>query len=195
MAQKVTIDCDPGHDDAIAILLAAKHLDLLGITTVAGNQTLQKVSINALKILELGEITHIPVFMGHERPFIQPMCHAPQAHGESGLDGFVFPEPSIRVQSGHAVDFIIDTAMSKNGVILVATGPLTNIAAAILLEPRLVGHLQGICLMGGSVTAGNWTAAAEYNIWADPESADIVLRSSIPKRMVGLNLTRQAVAT
>lgn len=116
-------------------------------------------------------------------------------HGESGLDGFAFPEPSIRAQSGHAVDFIIDTVMSQNDVILVATAPLTNIAMAIRREPRLVGRLQEISLMGGSITAGNWTAAAEYNIWADPESADIVFRSSIPKRMVGLNLTRQAVAT
>jgi len=101
-------------------------------------------------------------------------------HGESGLDGFAFPEPSIGAQSGHAVDFIIDTVTSQNDVILVATAPVTNIAMAIRRELRVVGRLQEISLMCGSITAGNWTAAAEYNIWADPESVDIVFRSSIP---------------
>jgi inosine-uridine nucleoside N-ribohydrolase len=195
MAQKVIMDCDPGHDDALAILLAAKHLDLLGITTVGGNQSLEKVSKNALKILELGDITHIPVYKGHERPSIQPLRHAPECHGESGLEGVALPEPSIYVQSGHAVDFIIDTVMSIDDVTLIATAPLTNIAAAIHREPRITGRVREISLMGGSVTSGNWTAAAEYNIWADPEAAHIVFSSRIPKRMVGLNLTRQAPAT
>jgi inosine-uridine nucleoside N-ribohydrolase len=195
MAQKVILDCDPGHDDALAILLAAKHLDLLGITTVGGNQSLEKVTRNALKILELGEITHIPVYKGYDRPSVQPMHHAPECHGESGLEGAVLPEPSIQVHSGHAVDFIIDTAMSYADVTLIATAPLTNIAAAIHREPKLEGRVREISFMGGSITAGNWTPAAEYNIWADPEAAHVVFESKIPKRMVGLNLTRQAPAT
>ena len=112
MAQKVIMDCDPGHDDALAILLAAKHLDVLGITTVGGNQSLEKVTKNALKILELGDITHIPVYKGHAKPSIQPMTHAPECHGESGLEGAALPEPSIQAQRGHAVDFLIDTVMS-----------------------------------------------------------------------------------
>jgi inosine-uridine nucleoside N-ribohydrolase len=195
LAQKVILDCDPGHDDALAILLAAKHLDLLGITTVGGNQSLEKVSVNALKILELGDIGHIPVYKGHDRPSVQPGRHAPECHGESGLDGTILPEPSIQVQPGHAVDFIIDEVMSNAGITLIATGPLTNIAAAIHREKRLEGRVKEIYFMGGSVSAGNWTAAAEYNIWADPEAAQLVFTSHIPKRMVGLNLTRQAAAT
>jgi pyrimidine-specific ribonucleoside hydrolase len=195
MAQKVIMDCDPGHDDALAILLAAKHLDVIGITTVGGNQALEKVTKNALKILELGEITNIPVYKGHEKPSIQSMVHAPECHGESGLEGAPLPEPSIQAQRGHAVDFLIDTVMSTDDVTLTATGPLTNIAAAIHREPRITERIREISLMGGSVTAGNWTAAAEYNIWADPEAAHVVFSSPIPKRMVGLNLTRQAPAT
>jgi inosine-uridine nucleoside N-ribohydrolase len=195
MAKKVIMDCDPGHDDALAILLAAKHLDVIGITTVGGNQSLEKVTRNALKVLELGGITHIPVFKGHDHPSIQPMAHAPECHGESGLEGAVLPEPSIRVQPEHAVDFIIDTVMSVDDVTIIATAPQTNIAAAIHREPRICERIREISLMGGSATAGNWTAAAEYNIWADPEAAHIVFSSSIPKRMVGLNLTRQAPAT
>ena len=195
MAQKVIMDCDPGHDDALAILLAAKHLDVLGITTVGGNQSLEKVTKNALKVLELGDITHIPVYKGHAKPSIQPMTHAPECHGESGLEGAALPEPSIQAQRGHAVDFLIDTVMSVDDVILTATGPLTNIAAAIHREPRITERVREISLMGGSVTAGNWTAAAQYNIWADPEAAHVVFSSPIPKRMVGLNLTRQAPAT
>lgn len=195
MTLKVILDCDPGHDDALAILLAAKHLELLGITTVGGNQTLEKVTINALKILELGAMSHIPVYKGHDKPAIQPMRHAPECHGESGLEGSNLPEPKTRAQAGHAVDFIIDTVMSSNDVTLIATAPLTNIAAAIHRERRIEGRVREISLMGGSVTAGNWTPAAEYNIWADPEAAHVVFSSKIPKRMVGLNFTRQAPAT
>ena len=195
MAQKVIMDCDPGHDDALAILLAEKHLDVIGITTVGGNQSLEKVTRNALKILELGNIAHIPVFRGHPHAAIQPSRHAPECHGESGLEGAFLPEPSIQAQPAHAVDFIIDTVMANEDVALIATGPLTNIAAALHREPRIEERVNMISLMGGSATAGNWTAAAEYNIWADPEAAHTVFSSRIPKRMSGLNLTRQAPAT
>jgi purine nucleosidase len=193
--KKIILDCDPGHDDAFAILLANRHLDVLGITTVGGNQLLEKVTINALKILEVTEMTHIPVFAGHAGPMACELVTAPMFHGESGLDGPILPYPSIKAQKQHAVDFIVDTVMSTDGVRLVATGPLTNIAAAIHREPRIVGRVPEICLMGGSVTFGNWTPAAEFNIFVDPEAAYKVFNSGIHVKMCGLNLTRQAYAT
>ncbi len=192
--RKVIIDCDPGHDDAVAILLAAPHLDVLGITTVHGNQTLDKTTDNALKVLEFSGLTHIPVIRGLDRPLIQSLHHAPHIHGESGLDGPSLPEPTTPLHPGHAVEFIVDTVMSNDDVTLVPTGPLTNVAAALHREPCLAGRLREISLMGGSVTYGNRTAAAEFNIWADPEAAHIVFTSGVPIKMVGLNLTRQAEA-
>ena len=193
--RRIILDCDPGHDDAFAILLAAKHLDVLGITTVGGNQLLEKVTINALKVLEVAGLTHIPVYPGHSHPMISDLVTAPQFHGESGMDGPVLPYPSIKAQSRHAVDFIVDTVMSTDDVTLVATGPLTNIASAINRERRIVDRVREISLMGGSVTYGNWTPAAEFNIFADPEAACRVFNSGIHIKMCGLNLTRQAFAT
>jgi inosine-uridine nucleoside N-ribohydrolase len=192
--KRIILDCDPGHDDAIAILLAAKHLDVLGITTVHGNQSLEKVTRNALKVLEFSGLSHIPVIPGMARPLAQEPRHAPEIHGESGLDGPTLPEPSLSPQDGHAVDFIIETVMSTEGVTLVATAPLTNIAVALLREPRISERIHGIFLMGGSLTMGNSTPVAEFNIWCDPEAAHIVFTSGIPIKMVGLNLTRQAEA-
>ena len=189
--KKIIHDCDPGHDDAIAILLALKHLDVLGITTVGGNQLLEKVTLNALKVLEVSGMTHIPVFAGHANPLVYNLVTAPQFHGESGLDGPVLPTPRTQPQNQHAVDFIVDTVMSTDDVTLVATGPLTNIAAAINREPRIVQHVPEICLMGGSVSFGNWSPAAEFNIYVDPEAAYRVFNSGIPVKMVGLNLTRE----
>jgi inosine-uridine nucleoside N-ribohydrolase len=194
--KKIILDCDPGHDDAFAILLANRHLEVQGITTVGGNQRLEKVTRNALKVLEVSGMTHIPVFAGHPGPTTCELVIAPMFHGESGLDGPVLPEPIIKAQKQHAVDFIIDTVMSSaNDVTLVATGPLTNIAAAIHREPRIVDHIPEIGLMGGSVTFGNWTPAAEFNIYVDPEAAYKVFNSGIHIKMAGLNLTRQAYAT
>lgn len=193
-SRKIILDCDPGHDDAVAILLAAKHLDILGITTVHGNQSLEKVTRNTLKVLEFSGLTHIPVFPGMARPLAQEPRHAPEVHGESGLDGPSLPEPSLSPQPRHAVDFIIDAVMSLEDVTIVATAPLTNIAVALLREPRIGRRIREISLMGGSLTSGNSTPAAEFNIWCDPEAAHIVFTSSIPIKMVGLNLTRQAEA-
>ena len=189
---KIILDCDPGHDDALAILLAARHLQVLGITTVQGNQSLDKVTANALKVLEFGDLTAIPVRKGCERPLAQPPRHAPEIHGQSGLDGPSLPEPRTRPQPGHAVDWIIETAMATDDVTLVATGPLTNIGLALHREPRLAGRLSQISLMGGSLTFGNSTPAAEFNIWCDPEAAHIVFTSGVPIKMAGLNLTLQA---
>lgn len=192
--RKVILDCDPGHDDALAILLAARHFDVLGITTVHGNQSLDKVTRNALKVLEFGGLTHIPVIPGCDRPLLQAPRHAPEVHGETGLDGPDLPEPTTPVLPGHAVDFIVDTVMANEDVTLIATGPLTNVATALHREPRLAGRLHQISLMGGSLTYGNSTPAAEFNIWCDPEAAHIVFTSGVPIKMVGLNLTRQAEA-
>ncbi|MBS1251114.1 MAG: Pyrimidine-specific ribonucleoside hydrolase RihA [Anaerolineales bacterium] len=193
--KKVIIDCDPGHDDALAILLAAKHLDVLGITTVAGNQTLDKVTDNALKVVEFAGLTHIPVAKGMGHPLIRPPRHVPEVHGETGLDGPDLPAPTTPLDPRHAVDFIIETVMSTEDVILVPIGPLTNIATALRREPRIAGRIQEISLMGGSLTYGNSTPAAEFNIYVDPEAAHIVFTSGVPIRMCGLNVTRQVPAT
>ena len=189
--RKVILDCDPGHDDAFAIMLAAAHLDLLGITTIGGNCSLQNVTKNALKVLEVIGRQDIKVYPGHSCPLVAPLVTAPQFHGPSGMDGPVLPEPSIKAQEKHGVDFIIDTVMGTDDVTLIATGPLTNIAAAINKEPGIVGRVKELSIMGGSVTYGNWTPAAEFNIFVDPEAAYRVFNSGMHVKMCGVNLTRQ----
>ena len=195
MTQKVILDCDPGHDDAMAILLAAKRLDVLGITTVAGNQSIDKVTTNALKVVELAGLTRIPVAQGAAHPLVRAPRHAPEIHGQTGLDGPDLLVPATKPVNMHAVDFIIVTVMRTDGVTLVPTGPLTNIALALRKEPRIAGRIPEICLMGGSRTHGNVTAAAEFNIYFDPEAAHAVFTSGIPIKMVGLNVTEQVIAT
>ena len=193
--RKVLIDCDPGHDDALAILLAAKHLDVLGITTVAGNQHIDKVTANALKIVEFAELTHIPVAKGCGLPLVKPPMFAPEIHGETGLDGPELPAPTTPLDPRHGVDFLIDTVMAHDEVTLIPTGPLTNVASALRREPRIAERIPLISLMGGGLTSGNSTATAEFNIYVDPEAAHVVFSSGIPIKMCGLNLTRQANAT
>lgn len=193
--KKVILDCDPGHDDAFAIMLAAKHLDVLGITTVGGNCSLENVTANALKTLEVINRTDIPVYPGHECPMVAPLVTAPQFHGESGMDGPVLPEPSIKAIDKHAVDFIVETVMNNDDVTIIATGPLTNIASAINRNPDIVNRVSEICIMGGSVTYGNWTPAAEFNIFVDPEAAYRVFNSGAHVKMTGINLTRQCLLT
>ncbi|EEI27848.1 nucleoside hydrolase [Corynebacterium glucuronolyticum] len=195
MKRKVILDCDPGHDDAFAIMLAAAHLDVLGITTIGGNTTLDKVVTNALKVLEVIDRTDIPVYPGHERPMVAPLVTAPQFHGDSGMDGPVLPAPTVKAKDQHAVDFIVDTVMNTEDVTLIATGPLTNIAAALNREPRLAGRIKEIAIMGGSVTYGNWTPTAEFNIFVDPEAAYRVFNSGVNVKMAGINLTRQCCLT
>jgi pyrimidine-specific ribonucleoside hydrolase len=192
--RKIILDCDPGHDDALAILLAAKHLEIVGLTTVGGNQSLAKVTSNALKIVEFAELTHLPVVEGMGHPLIQPPRYAAQIHGETGMDGPELPTPTTALHPRHAVDFIIDTVMATADVTLVPTGPLTNMATALRREPRIAARIPEISLMGGSLTYGNATPAAEFNIYVDPEAAHIVFTSGIPIKMCGLNLTRQASA-
>ena len=193
--KKVILDCDPGHDDAFAMMLAVQHLDVLGITTIGGNCTLENVTKNALKVLEVLGRTDIPVFSGHSCPTTVPLVTAPQFHGETGLDGPVLPEPVAKPQNKHAVDFIVETVMNTDDVTLIATGPLTNIAAAINREPRIVERVKELSIMGGSVTFGNWTPAAEFNIYVDPEAAYRVFNSGMHVKMSGINLTRQCCLT
>ena len=189
--KKVILDCDPGHDDAFAIMLAAQHLDLLGVTTVGGNGYLPKVTRNALVVLEQVGRTDIPVYPGHAGPSTHELVTAPNVHGESGLDGPVVTEPVRKPESKHAVDFIVETVMNTDDVTLIATGPLTNIAAALNREPRIAEKAAGLYIMGGGAYAGNWTPAAEFNIWVDAEAAYKVFHSGIDLHMVGVNLTRQ----
>jgi ribosylpyrimidine nucleosidase len=194
--RKIILDCDPGHDDAVAIMMAARHpkLDLLGITVVAGNQTLAKTAVNALNVCQYLDID-VPVFAGCSIPMVrQRQVIADNIHGKTGLDGPVFEPLTKQLDSRHAVQFIIETLMKSDGdVTLVPTGPLTNIAMAMRLEPKIVDKIYEIVLMGGSYQLGNVTPAAEFNIFADAEAAYVVFTSERPIVMMGLDLTRQAL--
>ncbi len=191
MMKKVILDCDPGHDDAFGIMLAARNLDLLGVTTVGGNGTLPNVTRNALAVLEKIGRADVPVYPGHAGPSVAKLVTAPNVHGESGLDGPRLDPPGRKPESRHAVDFIVDTVMNNDGVTLIATGPLTNIASAINREPRVAEKAAGLYIMGGGAYCGNWTPAAEFNIWVDAEAAFKVFNSGIDLHMTGVNLTRQ----
>jgi len=188
------LDCDPGLDDVMAILLAARTLDLVGITVTHGNAPLSATLRNTRQILEFANLTHIPIAAGMARPLLRSPQSALEIHGQAGLGGVVLPEPSIALHELHAVDFIIAQSHRTPGLQLVPTGPLTNIATALLKDPSLPQRLSQICLMGGSTGAGNTTPSAEFNIYADPEAAQIVFTSGIPIKMVGLNVTRQVPA-
>jgi inosine-uridine nucleoside N-ribohydrolase len=195
MTLPAIIDCDPGHDDAMAILLGARRLDLKGVTSVHGNVALEKTTRNARQVLELADLTDVPVAQGLATPLVRPPTHAPEVHGESGLDGAELPLPTIPLQGVDAVEFIRTTTKSVDGVWLVPVGPLTNVALALHRDPDLASRIAGISLMGGSLTYGNSTPAAEFNIWCDPEAAHVVFTSGIQIKMVGLNVTRQVGAT
>ncbi len=199
MTRKIILDCDPGHDDAVAIILAGGDpgIELLGITTVGGNQTLEKVTRNALSVERVARLTDVPVYAGCDRPLVREMHVAGDIHGDSGLDGVELPEPISQIGDQHAVDFIIDTVMSNDPatVTLVPTGPLTNIALGVRKEPRIAERVQEVVLMGGGYHVGNWSAVAEFNIKTDPEAAHIVFHEPWPLTMVGLDLTHQALAT
>lgn len=192
---KVLIDCDPGHDDATAILYAAHHLDLVGISTVYGNQSVDKTTRNALSLTTLLGID-VPVARGCEQPLVRTFRHGGDVHGKTGIDGAELPEPSRDVVDAHAVDFIIETARRyREELVLCPIGPFTNVALALRKEPRLSSWLRGISCMGGTTQVGNTTPVAEFNIWCDPEAADVVFRSGVPMWMVGLNVTRQVGIT
>ncbi len=199
MVKKIILDCDPGHDDAIALLLAHgnPNIELLAVTTVVGNQTLEKVTRNALGLAKVANIVGVPFAAGCARPLVRDVEIAPDVHGESGLDGPELPEPELALDSRHAVDLIIETIMSHppKSVTLVPTGGLTNIAMAVRKEPQIAERVKEVVLMGGGYHVGNWSAVAEFNIKIDPEAAHIVFNEKWPLTMVGLDLTHQALAT
>ncbi len=198
--RSVILDCDPGHDDAIAILAALGHpgIDLVGVTTVAGNQTLDHTTRNACAVLTVAGPSGrgVPVHAGAAAPLRRPLRIAAEFHGESGLDGPAPVEPRIEPSAGHAVDFIIDTVLgAPEPTSLVAVGPLTNLALALRREPALATSTERVVLMGGSFTRGNTTPAAEFNILVDPEAAAAVFDAPWPVTMVGLDVTHQARCT
>jgi purine nucleosidase/pyrimidine-specific ribonucleoside hydrolase len=192
MSTPILLDCDPGHDDAIALLLAlgSDEVELLGVTTVAGNQTLEKTTANAIRVLELVGRGDIPVATGAARPLVREPRVASNVHGETGLDGPDLPPPQAKPVAEHAVDFLAERIAGRT---LVATGPLTNVGLLLARHPQ--ARPQRIVLMGGAIAEGNVTPAAEFNIWADPEAAARVFTSGIEVTMVGLDVTHQALVT
>jgi purine nucleosidase len=198
MPTSIILDCDPGIDDALAIAFAHGHpgIDLLGITTVAGNVSLARTTANALAVCEYIGAAGTPVTPGCAGPLLRPALDARQVHGESGLGGAVLPPAVGSPAPGHAIDYITETVRAAPGQItLVATGPLTNIALAVKREPRLADWVRQFVIMGGSAGRGNVTPAAEYNIWADPEAAAAVFRAGWTVVVLGLDVTLRTGAT
>jgi purine nucleosidase len=198
--QKIIIDTDPGQDDAVALLLAlaSPELEVLGITAVAGNVPLRLTEKNARKICELAGRPETKVFAGAIRPLVRQLVTAEEIHGKTGLDGPDLPEPEMPLQEQYAVDFIVDTLMreERDTITLCPLGPLTNIALALVREPKIARRIKQIVLMGGGFfEGGNVTPAAEFNIFVDPQAADIVLRSGVPIVMMPLDVTHKALTT
>src|SRR5207253_1294320 len=192
----VLIDCDPGHDEAIALLLAlaSPEVEVLGVTSVAGNQTLDKTTANAIRVLEFAGRPDVPVAAGADRPLVREQFVAGEVHGETGLDGPDLPPPQSDPLEQHAVDFLAEKIRSsEQPVTLIPVGPLTNIALLLALHPD--ARPERIVLMGGAIAEGNVTPAAEFNIWCDPEAAARVFASGIDVTMVGLDVTHKALFT
>jgi len=197
MPKKILLDCDPGLDDALALLLAHgdPNIELVGVTTVGGNVGLPQTTRNALALREYLHFEKVVVAAGASKPLSGEVRSAIQVHGESGLGNAALPEPILAVDDRHAVDFIIETVRASPGAIhLVATGPLTNIALALQKEPAIARLVASFTIMGGSFTRGNATPAAEFNIYADPAAARMVFDADWQVVMVGLDLTLQATA-
>ena len=198
MSIPILLDCDPGHDDAIALLLAlaSPEVELLGVTTVAGNQTLAKTTANALRVLEFIGRDDVPVAAGADRPLLREPFVAAYVHGESGLEGPDLPPARGHASEQHAVDFLADRLFaSSQRVTLVPVGPLTNVALLLARHPETAERIERIVLMGGSIAEGNVTPAAEFNIWADPEAAARVFGSGLDVTMIGLDVTHRALMT
>ena len=196
MTTPILIDCDPGHDDAMALLLAlaSPELELLGVSTVHGNQTLDKTTANAVRVLEFAGRADIPVAAGAERPLCREPRVAAHVHGETGLDGPDLPPPAGAPVEQHAVDFLAERLRAAGRpVTLIPTGPLTNVALLLARHPDV--EIDRIVLMGGAIAEGNVTPAAEFNIWVDPEAAARVFASGIDVTMVGLDVTHRALMT
>jgi pyrimidine-specific ribonucleoside hydrolase len=195
---RIIVDCDPGHDDAIALMLAVADpsIDLLAVTTVAGNVELERTTANALRVLELLGRSDIPVAAGRHEPRVRPLSTAAVMHGTSGLAGPLAVPSATSSSALTAVQLIEQTLqLSPTPVTLVVTGPQTNAADIVEQLPHLHDRIDRIVFMGGAVGLGNWTPAAEFNIWVDPEAADVVLHSGIPITMVGLDVTHEAWLT
>ena len=198
--RSIIIDCDPGQDDAVALLmaLASPELDLLGITTVAGNVPLAHTSRNARIVVELAGRREVPVFAGAVRPLLRAPVSAEHVHGKTGLDGASFAEPTMPLADQDAVDFIVATLRQRpaGSVTLCALGPLTNVALALIRAPEVAARLREIVLMGGAFFAGgNVTPCAEFNVFADPHAAQIVLACGAPLVMLPLDVTHQVLST
>ncbi len=196
----IILDCDPGQDDAIALLLALAspdEIELLAVTAVAGNVPLRLTEGNARRVLTLAGRSEVPVHVGCDRPLLRPLETAEYVHGATGLDGAELPPPAAGPAPGHAADAMIALVMSRPAgtVTLCATGPLTNLALALRKEPRLAERLAGIVLMGGAIELGNVTPAAEFNIYVDPHAADIVFGCAAPITMFGLDVTHKVLVT
>jgi purine nucleosidase len=200
-ARKIIIDTDPGQDDAVAILLALaspEDLDVVAITTVAGNVPLALTTRNALMMCELANRRDLPVYAGSIRPMVRELVTAEYVHGASGIDGAGLPEPTMEVASQHAVDAIVDIVMaaSPGEITLCPLGPLTNVGQALVRQPEIAERIREIVLMGGGFfEGGNRTPAAEFNIYVDPHAADVVFRSGIPITMMPLDVTHKALTS
>jgi len=198
--QPMIIDCDPGQDDALAILLALgspEEIDVLAITAVAGNVPLELTEKSARKLVALAGRTDLPVHAGCDRPMVRDLVTAEYVHGKTGLDGADLPEPEVPLVDEHAVHAIIRILRSEPSgtVTLCPVGPLTNIAMAMRLAPDIVSRIKAIVLMGGAIGVGNVTPAAEFNIYVDPHAADVVFRAGVPLVMHGLDVTHKALVT
>ena len=189
---KLVLDCDPGLDDAVAILVAAHHADLIGITTVAGNVGINRTTRNALVVAQLAGLD-VPIHRGAAEPLAGAAVDGSRIHGESGLGDAALPDLTRSEASDDAVAYICDTARSVDDLHLLAIGPLTNIALALQRDPDLRRHLGGLTIMGGGAHIGNVTPVAEFNIWADPEAAAVVFEKAAPVTMVGLDVTNRVV--
>lgn len=196
--RKIIMDMDPGHDDAMALVVAAASplLDIQAVTTVSGNVSVEKTTINARRICDLIGLNHVPIYKGASRPLFRKPEAAEAIHGESGLDGPELPDhPKKTIEKEHASDAIIHIVQhSEKPITLVPTGPLTNIALALIKEPSIAGNIEEIVMMGGG-TFGNWTPSAEFNIYVDAEAAKVVFESEISIAVFGLDVTHQALIT
>lgn len=199
MARKIIHDCDPGQDDAMALLLelaSPDEIELLAVTTVAGNVPLGRTTENARRIVELAGHADLPVHPGCPRPLRRPLFTCEEFHGESGLEGSGLPPAWLHPEEAHAVEYISEVLEAADEPItLVATGPLTNIASAFVAAPEIVGKIAGIVLMGGALGRGNTTPLAEFNFYVDPDAAAIVFATGVPLTMITLEATRRARAT
>ena len=194
--RNIILDCDPGHDDAVAILLAGQktYFNLLGITTESGNQTIEKTTKNALNLVNFFKLD-IPVAMGCSEPLVRSKMICSEIHGETGLDGYEFEKHNKEVSQLSGYELIIDLTLKHEHVTIVATGPITNVALALKAKPEIKNHIDEIIFMGGSVDNGNVSPAAEFNVLCDPEATDIVINSGLPIKMVGLNVTRKVLCS